>query len=171
MKLLHIAISEDWHQAIPKSEIVAALNSDDLEIGGTAYEILSSIKTARWIDPPPSIDESQSLTMDYLRRCIEQNPVGEWCYTRYEAAREAQRWVLERWDNENRSSSYFEKWKEWIKRLYLAGNDEIRRALVDGILEHLFEKTEIRQNFADWREDPQLQIAYDEAQLWADTQS
>ena len=47
----------------------------------------------------------------------------------------------------------------------------LKRAVVDGTLEHLFEEKELRQFFADWKADSQLKTAYDEAQLWADTQA
>jgi hypothetical protein len=58
-----------------------------------------------------------------------------------------------------------------MEKLYRAGDEGIKRAVVDGILEHLLEEKGLRKFFADWKADPQLKTAYDEAQLWADTQS
>ncbi|MBV9573085.1 MAG: hypothetical protein JOY93_03455 [Acidobacteriales bacterium] len=78
--------------------------------------------------------------------------------------------MLDLWERDGGSSESFVKWQKWMEKLYRAGDERIKRALVDGILEHLFEKKGLRQSFADWKTDPQLKTAYDEAQLWAATQ-
>jgi hypothetical protein len=75
------------------------------------------------------------------------------------------------WDSEGGRNESFTKWKKLMEKLYRAGDEQIKRAVVDGTLEHLFEEKELRQFFADWKADSHLKTAYDEAQLWADTQA
>jgi len=169
--LIAAATAEDWDQPIPRSEVDQAISSEDLEIGGAAYEIVSEDRRRRWIDPPLSSEALQLLAMSYLGRCIEQDPKGDWCLSRYEAAWEAQRWILDNWEAEERSEQSLAKWKKWMEHLYRIGDGKIRRAVVDGILEHLFEEQDIQQQFKDWSADPQLETGYNEAKLWADTQS
>ena len=164
-------MAEDWRQPIPKAEFLVAMRSSDLETAGVAYDIASEDRKRKRIDPPVPDVELESFAMSYLGRCIQQDPEGEWCLSRYDAASEAQRWMLNIWDSERGTGESLANWKDWIEKLYRAGDEKIKRAVVDGILEHLFEEKEMRQLFADWKTDSQLQTAYDEAQLWADTQS
>lgn len=169
-ELMQAAIAESWHRAISRSEVLLAISSDDLEVAGIAYDLLSEDRKRRWIDPPLSPEEVQSITMDYLERCINQNPTGEWCLSRYESAWEVQRWILNLWDSEVGGPGPLERWKQWIEKLYQGGDERIRRALVDGILEHLFEHRALQEYFADWKTRSEFQRPYDEAKLWADNQ-
>lgn len=168
--LFAIAQDEERKGSIPKADILAGIRSDDAELAGAIYDILSSDKLMRRIEPPLAHDELDKLITEYFERCILTDPKGEWALTRYSAAWEAQDCILDTWENEGGSSEPFVRWKKWMEKLYRSGDEKIKRAIVDGILEHLFEKKELRQSFADWKSDPELKTAYDEAQLWADTQ-
>jgi RHS repeat-associated protein len=48
--------------------------------------------------------------------------------------------ALARCFNIYRGGESFAKWKKWMERLYRAGDEQIKRAIVDGILEHLFDE-------------------------------
>jgi hypothetical protein len=50
----------------------------------------------------------------------------------------------------------------------LAGDDQQRRYIVDGILEHLFESEVIERHFSEWQKDAELQKPFAEAHAWAD---
>lgn len=54
-----------------------------------------------------------------------------------------------------------------LETLYLQGDPEQRRFIVDVILEHAFEDEEVRAHFESWRERPGLAEAYEEAEIWA----
>lgn len=56
--------------------------------------------------------------------------------------------------------------KEMLKKFYLEGNDEIKSAVVYGVLEHLFEDPEIVKDFSDWERTPKLKEAYNQAIEW-----
>ncbi|HTS09730.1 MAG TPA: hypothetical protein VMP68_29460 [Candidatus Eisenbacteria bacterium] len=168
--LFAIAMDEQQEGAIPKADVLAGIYSDDVELAGAVYDIVTSSKLRIRIEPPLADDELDKLITEYFERCILTDPKGEWTLTRYSAAREAQGCILETWESEGGCSEAFTKWKKWMEKLYRAGDEGIRRAIVDGILEHLFEKKALRHSFADWKADSILRTAYDEAQLWADTQ-
>lgn len=146
------------------------MRAGDTELAGAVYDIVTSDGLRKRIDPPLTDEEFEKFAVEYLEHCILTDPKGEWTLTRYSAAWEAQGYMLDLWENEGGSSGSFKKWKKWTEKLYRAGDEAIRRAVVDGILEHLFEEKGVREFFADWKADSQLKSAYDEAQLWADTQ-
>lgn len=168
--LFAIAEDEEREGAIPKADIVTGIRSDDAELAGAVYDIVTTDKLRKRIEPPLADEELENLLIPYFERCILTDPQGERTLTRYGAAWEAQDCILDTWESEGGSSESFVKWKKWMEKLYRAGDEKIKRAIVDGILEHLFEKKGLRQSFADWKADSELKTAYDEAQLWADTQ-
>ena len=168
--LFAIAKDEEREGSIPKVDIVEGISGDDPELAGAVYDIITTDRLKKRIEPPLADEELENLLIRYFERCILTDPKGEWTLTRYGAAWEAQGCMLNLWDSEGGSSKSFARWKKSLEKLYRAGDEGIKRALVDGILEHLFEEKGVRQFFADWKTDPELKIAYDEAQLWADTQ-
>jgi hypothetical protein len=58
--------------------------------------------------------------------------------------------------------------KPILGKLYLEGDEAQKRCVVDGILEHLFEAPAIKDLFSEWHADPELDVAFVEAQRWAD---
>jgi hypothetical protein len=58
--------------------------------------------------------------------------------------------------------------KTSLAHLYLAGGDQQRRYIVNGVLEHLFESEAIERRFLDWQNDIDLQNPFAEAHAWAD---
>ena len=168
--LFATAKDENRQGAIPKAEILAGMRADDTELVGAVYDIVTSDELRKRIEPPLTDEELENFVTGYLERCIVTDPKSEWTLTRYGAAWEAQRYMLDIWDSEGGRREPFTKWKKWMEKVYRAGDEGIKRAVVDGILEHLFEEKGLREFFADWKADLQLKTAYDEAQLWADTQ-
>jgi hypothetical protein len=49
---------------------------------------------------------------------------------------------------------------------HLEGDDEIKSAVICGVLEHLFEDPEIVKDFSDWERKPKLKEAYNQAIEW-----
>ncbi len=106
---------------------------------------------------------------EYFERCILTDPVGERTLTRNGAAWEAQDCIFDAWESEGGSSESFMNEKSGWRSCTEPGMKN-QAAIVDGILEHLFEKKGLRKWFADWKADSELKTAYDEARLWADGQ-
>ena len=55
-----------------------------------------------------------------------------------------------------------------LAALYRQSDEETRRCIIDGGLEHLFEEPGARALFEHWRSDKELSVAYREAAEWAD---
>jgi hypothetical protein len=53
-----------------------------------------------------------------------------------------------------------------LAELYKRGDAEIRDAVVNAVLEHLFENSELADFYKDWQDDPVLTLAYRDALLW-----
>jgi hypothetical protein len=57
-------------------------------------------------------------------------------------------------------------WKKRLADLDQEGSPEIRTCVVQATLEHLLEQRHFRKYFSDWKKDPILRMAYEEAFLW-----
>lgn len=57
--------------------------------------------------------------------------------------------------------------RELLAALYKHGNEDVRLAIINGALEHLFEDEEIKKEFADWKNDKELNSAYLKAAEWS----
>jgi hypothetical protein len=67
--LFAIAQGEDQEGAIPKADIVAGIRSDDTELGGAIYDIVTTDKLRKRIEPPLTDEELDNLIMEYFERC------------------------------------------------------------------------------------------------------
>jgi hypothetical protein len=57
--------------------------------------------------------------------------------------------------------------KSWLAGFYRDADADLRDTVVLMLLEHLLEDPEIAAYFSDWREDPTLREAYEQAMEWA----
>ncbi len=92
--LFAIAEDEEREGSIPKADIVAGIRSDDTELAGVIYDIVTTDKLRKRIEPPLADKELDGLITEHFERCILTDPKGEWTLTRYGAAWEAQAWGL-----------------------------------------------------------------------------
>jgi hypothetical protein len=49
--------------------------------------------------------------------------------------------------------------------LYKEGDQRLRTCIVQATLEHLFERKPIKKYFSDWKQNPMLRDAFEEASL------
>jgi hypothetical protein len=139
------------------------MSSDDIEVLGFLFSMTG--------DPRIKI-EPQLTTREYLdfvkhcsERCFMDNPDGEWSDSRYSAGWNVIGIFCWLWDN-NAAPSMLAELKDWLAGLYLQGNPDLRLCLETATLEHLFERKDIRRFFSDWKGDPVLKAAFDNASLW-----
>ncbi len=78
-------------------------------------------------------------------------------------------WFAYLWDDPSVERSVLSDIKDHLRKLYLEGDSDVRLALVQGTLEHLFENASVRHFFADWLDNPTLQKAYEEAAEWSES--
>lgn len=150
---------------IPASLVRGWMVSDDPDVRGAAYAFFSSPHTAR-IQPELSFDEIFDFTLNYYEWCIKtDSPPGGWVNTRYSAGWDLVSWFASLW-HQDRDKSYFERIKDRLAKLYKAGDADLRKSIEHAIIEHLFERKQIRKFFADWKDDADLKAAYAEGMLW-----
>jgi hypothetical protein len=120
------------------------------------------------IDPFLSMEDYQRVLLPYFKRCIIENHKNTDVSTRYEACWELLNWFNLLWKDKEKHHEQLLEIKKYIADLYENNDAEIRLAIVNGTLEHLFESKKIRRFFNDWRNKPLLHQAYKEACMFFD---
>ena len=158
-----LIIETKLRRPISKTQIIAWMADEDIEVLGAVQEIVSEKSTLALVTPALEAGEIDGFMKVYIERCLRENPQGEWGLSRYMAAYELNGWFLELWDSRPKTDAMLASWKAWFARIYRGSNEEIKRAIVDGSLEHFFERPGVSKFFADWKNDPELEVAFDEA--------
>ena len=151
---------------IAKQTIVDWMASDDLEALGALYSFLVESRYAARIKPALTFADYWRFISRYFERCLREDPSGEWAHSRYETGWDLASWFAKIWEDSSVSLEEKADIKAWLATQYRSGNSEVRRAIVDATLEHLFENREIERFFEDWK-DGDLSIAYTEAAQWS----
>jgi len=151
---------------IPLEKLKCWMESRDIEVLGAVASFISDARYFTRIKPPIRFDDTHTFLLRYFKRCLLENPDGEWADSRYSAGRDVYLWFVSLWNKKNTRSVVFDDYKALLASLYRTGDAELRTCIVTATLEHLFETSSIRKFFADWKEDPILKQAYDEAAEW-----
>jgi hypothetical protein len=157
---------EFGRRPIPRDAVLEWMRTDDIESMG-ALHVLITDEYDR-IQPPLEYGQYHPFVLTYLKRCLLENPQGEWAETRYGAGYTFNGWFVGWWRDPARRTSTILELKEWLAALYLAGDAEVRQALVQATLEHLFENPAVSEYFSDWRGHPVLSTAYEQAMQWVE---
>lgn len=158
--------SNPRNSPISKNQIKIWMDSPDIEVLGALYAFISKRQNWDKINPSLSKEEWISFVLNYFDRCLMEDVDGEWAHGRYPAAWEVASWFCALWKSDD-DRELLHEIKEWLGTLYKNGNIELRRSLIDGALEHMFEKKSIRRFFADWKQDAELMHAFAEACDWS----
>ena len=150
--------------SVPLVDVRRWIASDDIEILGFTYSLLHDGRFR--IDPPISLEEYLAFTKRYYERCFLENPDREWSDSRFTAATDLVNLFASLWRDPEVPRSVPCELKTWIEDLYKRGDPDFRDCLIQATLEHLFEQEQIREFFADWKNDPVLALAYEEACEW-----
>jgi hypothetical protein len=158
--------AEDDSSTIAVSEVRGWMTSDDVEVLGATCTLLMDARLVQRIRPSLPFDEVFAFFLRYYEFCLKQDPHGEWVDDRFSAACDIVSTFVSWWDD-RRNKVYFDKIKSLLSHLYIEGTPELKRSIEQAIVEHLFERDDIRQFFSDWNEDPRLRPAYDSGVSWA----
>lgn len=153
-------------QSIPKERVLHWMDSDDIQAMGAIFAYITEIPYANRITPPLSFAEIHPFVMRYFEQCIHEDPQMAWADSRYSAAGTLVNWFGELWRDPQVPREALKEIKNLLARLYRLGDENVRDAIVNGALEHLFENKEFSRFFTDWQFDPILKNAYQDAQLW-----
>lgn len=152
---------------IPEAEVHRWMSGNDPEVLGAAYSLLRNAKLVRRVTPPLSFDEVFAFFLRYYEFCLKNDPRGDWVDDRFTAGCDFVTTFVSLWD-EGRDRRYFQEMKALLRRLYLEGPGELQESIEQAIIEHLFEREDIRDFFSDWRDDARLKPAYDAGVLWVE---
>lgn len=158
-------------KVLNRKEVENLFDTEDLECLGAVFAFLSKKETIERISPPISRDFYVENAFNYYGRCIVENPQGEWADSNYSAAYAASGLFRQLWSESEALKEKPELFKIWIQELYRVGDEKVRKCIVNGILEHLFEDSKIKAFFEDWKNDEILISAYLDAALWCPKQS
>jgi hypothetical protein len=139
--------------------------SDDTDVLGATYALLTNPAHAKRIHPPLSFDEVFDFMLRYYRFCMTNDPKSEWANSRYSAGWDLVGWFIQLWD-QGQDKRYFERIGSLLADLYISGKPELKDCIEHAVLEHLFERKPLRRFFQSWHDSPELRHAYDEAMLW-----
>jgi len=142
------------------------MKAEDLGAQGALYAYVMDSSYSKRIEPGLTFDDYHRFVMRYFERCIEENPDDEWANSRWDAARDFVSWFRGLWKDPDVPRAALTDLKKWIGEIYKGGDDDIKRCVVDGALEHLFEDSDIARFFGEWKEDGSLIKAYEEALEW-----
>jgi hypothetical protein len=163
----HLNTAESESSAIAEPEVRRWMSSDDPEELGATYALLTNAQLVQRITPELSFDQIFAFLLRYYEFCLRYNPQGEWVNDRFTAGCDFVSAFVSLWD-EKRDKKYFREMKSLLSRLYIEGPGELKDSIEQAVVEHLFERDEIREFFGDWRVDPQLRPAYEAGKLWAE---
>ncbi len=152
---------------VPRSTVFTALKSSDLEAAGGAYMLIANPSFSKRIQPPLTKDDYVQFVMEYFERCFPEHPVGDYSHSSYIAGADFVRWFMHFWNESDAKRAVPTVFKDWLRRLYLSGDEHLKDVLVNGILEHLFENRKVLRFFRDWDADPELKEAVLRAAQWA----
>ena len=153
---------------IPKQKVLEWMGADDLEALGALYSFVTKPEYAERIRPPLTYADYWAFIAKYFAACLRENPDGEWSHGRYDAGWDLARWFGTIWEDSTVPENAKGQIREWLATQYRQGDAATKRAIVDATLEHLFENRKIARFFGDWKDDPELSIAFKEASEWVD---
>jgi|SRR5690348_7336283 hypothetical protein len=131
--------------------------------------LLYSLTDKAWhrIDPVLETDETCHLICRYFLDCIRENPQGGIALGRYDAARELEGWI-DHLSNMEGTEEILGGVTAAVTELFLSADDDVRRAIETGFLEHVFEQSKLRPLFEHWAGDERLKDAWQRALEWGE---
>jgi hypothetical protein len=153
------------NQKFTRQEIESAMSvTDDLSLWSAVYDVLRQPNNP--IEPPVGTDEMYAYILQYLLRCVRENPPSGEIHSGYEAAWELAAYIKLWGKHLPPSDSILKLAEREMSQTYLAGNGAIRDRLLNGTLEHALESNLVRPYFAHWSTHPQLSDAWRLAMEW-----
>jgi len=159
-------ILDDPQYTLSRDDIMQWARSEDLDAQGALHFVLFDPEDSARIEPNLTLAEYMKAELPYFERCFREDPRSRWANSRWSAGYLITNWIKDIWADE-RFRPQVDEFRDWLAKLYKSAEDpDLRLCLVQATLEHLFEVDGIAERFASWRDDPELQAAYDDAKLW-----
>lgn len=156
-------LSERPERIICNNQLRRWMKSSDIETLGAAFKLLHKPKHYTRIRPPLTFADYHEFHLRYYERCLRENPDGVWCDSRYIAAHSLVAWFIGLWKDDAIPREALAEIKRLLETLYRSGNEELRCAIITGVLEHLFKHRDFVLFFNDWQADVVLKNGFSEA--------
>lgn len=158
--------ARDGTQFIPVSLVRQWMSCSGLEVQGALTSFLLS-QSGR-IEPSLSWEEVCVAFENYYKQCLIRDlQQNDYVPNRYIAGYELVNWFMYLWKEPSAPREYVIRLKIMLRDLYLE-NEPLRSAIVNAVMEHLFEVQEIQDFFAEWKSNPKLSNAFNVAKAWGD---
>ena len=148
---------------LPRSTILACMESADLQVQGIAYYMLFDPKYRERIRPQLSLSEYLDFVLPLYERCFREDHDLDWVPTRYTAGWDLANWFNALWKDGHGPRDVFYRIKEWLAGVYISSDQPVRDCIITAVLEHLFESKDIARFFEDWGLNRELAEAYEDA--------
>ena len=153
-------------RAIPASKMETWRAHPSLEVQGAVAEVL--LEHPELVFPPLPFEEVFTTCADYYRECLIQDvQESDYAPNRSIAGAEFVRWFVSLWRDHEIPREYLVRLKSMLRGLCM-NNKISSEQIVGAVLEHLFERAEIQDFFADWKSDPRLAAGFALAKEWGD---
>jgi hypothetical protein len=150
--------------SIPASDIRAWMCDAPVEVLALLARLV--LNHSRQIVPPLSMEEICDLVRRYYQQVLTQETHSEFVPPRSIAGHELVRWFRGLWNDSAVPRKYLDDLKMMLAELYKSGDAQLTTTLINAVFEHLFETPEIAEFFQDWRSDPTMADAFNEAMEW-----
>lgn len=111
--------------SIAKSDVAQWMVSDDPEVMGAVYRLVSDASLVERIMPVLPFNEIFAFLLRYYEFCLRNDPQGNWVDDRFSAACDFVSAFVSFWDD-GRDKKYFQEMKSLLGRLYTEGPGERR---------------------------------------------
>jgi hypothetical protein len=147
--------------------VIEWIRSGDLETWAVLYVLTD--KAYSRIQPELGMHDTCTLIEDYLVKCLIENPEpGDWIHSGYEAAWDLAGWLKHLESLGPRADRFIREVAARVEAAFREGDAETKERIINGFLEHTFEKPSLRNFFASWAGEPVLAEAYVLAAEWGD---
>jgi len=161
-----IAVALESRAAISRKLVRAWIQqADGVEIDALLYRFTREA----WdrVEPRLELKETCALIQRYFFRCIREDPQDGAALSRYDAAGQLETW-FDHLAGMNEAREIVQSLVDSVAELFLSSDDETRRAIETGFLEHVLEQRALRHYFAHWAHDERLQDAWRHALAWGE---
>ncbi len=154
-------------ESISRQQVVDWIRSGDLETWAVLYVLTD--KAYSRIQPELGMHDTCAFIEDYLLKCLIENPEpGDWIHSGYEAAWDFAGWLKHLETLGPEAELFIREVATRVEASFRQADPETRERIINGFLEHVFEKPSLRSFFAPWTTEPALAEAYALAAAWGD---
>lgn len=166
VEIICSALRSKQPASLPLAHVRDWLSHDDPEVRGAAYKVVS--EEPLLLDPHLTVDDFVPLALEFLDRTIGAASGGDWAYSGYEATWNLASWFSRLAQDPSTPRPLLSRIVERLGTLYQRLDKTGRETLVNGALEHVFERQDLRELFIAWKSHPVLGRAYADSCLWRD---